>query len=112
MNPCCRRGPGSIGGAPAGWTPSKAADRRWAVIGDGDSPRGAVDPGSASAALGRLLAGLREELVERRGLAADDRGERAVPHEVAPVLDALARRADHRGLADAERCGGGDDRRR
>ena len=46
MNPCCRRGPGSIGGAPAGWTPSKAADRRWAVIGDGDSPRGAVDPGS------------------------------------------------------------------
>jgi hypothetical protein len=35
MNPCCRRGPGSIGGAPAGWTLRKAADRRWAAIGDG-----------------------------------------------------------------------------
>ena len=46
MNPCYRRGPGSIGGAPAGWTPSNAADRRWAVIGGGDSPRGAVDWGS------------------------------------------------------------------
>src|SRR5688572_12246531 len=46
MNPCCWRGPGSIGGAPAGWTPSKAADRRWAVISGWDSPRGSVDPGS------------------------------------------------------------------
>ena len=50
MNPCCRRGPGSIGGAPAGWTPSKAADRRWAVIGGGDSPRGSVDSGLGIAA--------------------------------------------------------------
>src|SRR5215217_42665 len=46
MNPCCRRGPGSIGGAPAGWTPSKAADRPWAVISGWDSPRGSVDPGA------------------------------------------------------------------
>jgi hypothetical protein len=28
-----------------GVNPSKAADRRWAVIGDGDPPRGSVDPG-------------------------------------------------------------------
>ena len=47
MNPCCRRGPGSIGGAPEGWAPSEAADRRWAVIGGGDSPRGSVDSGLA-----------------------------------------------------------------
>ena len=32
MNPCCGRAPGSIGGAPEGWCPLEAADRRWCVI--------------------------------------------------------------------------------
>jgi CheY-like chemotaxis protein len=39
-----------------GWTPSKAADRRWAVIGGRDSPRGSVDPGSGKAAIERARA--------------------------------------------------------
>src|SRR5207253_7989039 len=73
MNPCCRRGPGPIGGAPAGWTPSKAADRRWTVIGDGDSPRSAVDPGL----------GLAQQ--QSRGLAAASRRQRP-----RAVLDGLA----------------------
>src|SRR5690349_7731569 len=60
MNPCCWRGPGSIGGAPAGWTPSKAADRRWAVISGWDSPRGSVDPG-----LGLLLLVLVDGVAQR-----------------------------------------------
>src|SRR3954452_4723118 len=42
------RRPGSIGGAPAGWAPSEAADRRWAVIRGRASPRGSADPGSST----------------------------------------------------------------
>src|SRR3954468_10933992 len=59
MNPVCGRPPGAIGGAPAGWPPSEAADRRWAVIRGRGSPRESVDPGLGLALevgdLGRLV---------------------------------------------------------
>src|SRR5258708_23232840 len=74
MNPGRGRGPGSIGGAPTGWSPLEAADRRWAVIHGWDSPRESVDPGLAverathpRAGVGRVghdvvhVAGLRDD---------------------------------------------------
>src|SRR4051812_41969357 len=87
MNPVRGRRPGSIGGALAGWPPSEAADRRWAVIRGRDSPRESVDPGleaalellevaadrrgEAVAELRQVLAHLRQLVLERLGVDAE-----------------------------------------
>src|SRR5687768_17951333 len=106
MNPCCRRGPGSIGGEPAGWTPSGAADRRWAVIGGWDSPRGSVDSGLAMAGH-REVRGARGSgrgtLVEQRlqDLAGAYRGVRQ--QRRGQAVEVLARALDVDAAGDGGR---------
>ena len=46
----------------------------------------------------------REQLVEHERLAADDRRQRAVPHEVAPVLQAALERRRHRRAREPDRA--------
>jgi hypothetical protein len=51
--------------------PSEAADRRWAVIGDGDSPRASVDPGESVPPLPQDSPSARQVMATLLELGAD-----------------------------------------
>src|SRR3954451_2876684 len=99
MNPVRGRRPGSIGGALAGWPPSEAADRRWAVIRGRDSPRGSVDPGLANTRGGCLLdeGGDESAALIGLGMPLDAERETAVG-----ALDGLGQLVERRAAGDDE----------
>src|SRR4051794_18309537 len=99
MNPVRGRRPVSIGGALAGWPPSEAADRRWAVIRGRDSPRGSVDPGLPNTRCGGLLdeGGDESAALIGFGMPLDAERETAVG-----VLDGLGQLVEGGAAGDDE----------